>query len=142
MVAHRLVAWCHHPQSLLCRQRGSPVTSVPLSSPVSTHWERRWERKPKKQWVRRLAVRKVGKGDRVQFWDDVWCGEVPLSVIFPKLHNISRNQGVSVVYRTISLMQRWRIMLKGDMLVMANKWMEEVMIKLLQLKLINLPEAF
>ncbi len=49
---------------------------------------------------------------------------------------------LQVVYRTISLMQRWRIMLKGDMLVMANKWMEEVMIKLLQLKLINLPEAF
>uniref|UniRef100_A0A0E0EAA5 Uncharacterized protein n=1 Tax=Oryza meridionalis TaxID=40149 RepID=A0A0E0EAA5_9ORYZ len=47
-----------------------------------------------------------------------------------------------VVYRTISLMQRWRIMLKGDMLVMPNKWMEEVMIKPLHLKLINLPEAF
>lgn len=25
-LAHRLVAWCHHPQSLLRRQRGSPVT--------------------------------------------------------------------------------------------------------------------
>uniref|UniRef100_A0A0E0EAA6 Uncharacterized protein n=1 Tax=Oryza meridionalis TaxID=40149 RepID=A0A0E0EAA6_9ORYZ len=48
----------------------------------------------------------------------------------------------AVVYRTISLMQRWRIMLKGDMLVMPNKWMEEVMIKPLHLKLINLPEAF
>lgn len=57
--------------------------------------------------MRRLAVRKVGKGDRVQFWDDVWCGEVPLSVIFPKLHNISRNQGVSVSEMWLAGGWRW-----------------------------------
>ncbi len=57
--------------------------------------------------MRRLAVRKVGKGDHVQFWDDVWCGEVPLSVIFPKLHNISRNQGVSVSEMWLAGGWRW-----------------------------------
>lgn len=58
------------------------------------------------QWVSKLVVREVGNGNHAQFWDDVWCGAVPLKVLFPKLYSISRKQG-----RTVNGMwseERWK----------------------------------
>jgi hypothetical protein len=31
----------------------------------------------------------VGDGSRVLFWHDVWCGELPLKILFPALFNIA-----------------------------------------------------
>jgi hypothetical protein len=31
----------------------------------------------------------VGNGSRVLFWQDVWCGELPLKTLFPALFNIA-----------------------------------------------------
>lgn len=31
----------------------------------------------------------VGRGDRVQFWKDVWVGETPLEAIFPTMYQLA-----------------------------------------------------
>ena len=31
----------------------------------------------------------LGDGSRVLFWHDVWCGELPLKILFPNLFNIA-----------------------------------------------------
>ena len=32
---------------------------------------------------------KVGVGNRVKFWTDQWCGDLPLHLAFPVLYNIA-----------------------------------------------------
>lgn len=32
---------------------------------------------------------KVGKGDRVLFWHDTWCGSTPLVITFPDLYALA-----------------------------------------------------
>lgn len=49
-----------------------------------------------KDWVNNLVVKKVGNGERVQFWEDVWLGEVPLKTMFPSLYRVSNQQNYSV----------------------------------------------
>ena len=31
----------------------------------------------------------IGDGSRVKFWDDLWCGERPLRVMFPSLYALA-----------------------------------------------------
>jgi len=45
----------------------------------------------------RIIVRyKVGDGSKVLFWHDVWCGELPLKVLFPELFTIGCGKDVWV----------------------------------------------
>ena len=39
---------------------------------------------------------KVGVGDRVKFWKDRWCGDLPLKLAFPILYNFIAYREVSV----------------------------------------------
>ena len=39
---------------------------------------------------------KVGVGDRVKFWTDRWCRDIPLHLAFPALYNFVANRKVSV----------------------------------------------
>ena len=39
---------------------------------------------------------KVGVGDRVKFWTDRWCGDLPLHLAFPVLYNFTVNREASV----------------------------------------------
>ena len=39
---------------------------------------------------------KVGVGDRVKFWTDRWCGDIPLHLAFPTLYNFAANKEASV----------------------------------------------
>lgn len=32
----------------------------------------------------------VGRGFQIRFWDDVWCGEIPLKEAFPLLYRIAQ----------------------------------------------------
>lgn len=32
---------------------------------------------------------KVGREDQVQFWKDIWCGEVSLEVVFPSIFQLA-----------------------------------------------------
>ena len=38
----------------------------------------------------------IGDGLRVKFWQDQWCGEIPLAVNYPKLFRICRDKEASV----------------------------------------------
>ena len=38
----------------------------------------------------------LGDGKRIRFWDDVWCGENPLSVTFPSLYLLVESKGAMV----------------------------------------------
>ena len=40
---------------------------------------------------------KVGMGDRVKFWEDSWCSEVPLCDLFPRLYSPARSREVKVM---------------------------------------------
>ena len=40
---------------------------------------------------------KVGKGDRVRFWEDSWCSEVPLRDLFPRLYSLARSKEAKVM---------------------------------------------
>ena len=31
----------------------------------------------------------VGEGDRIRFWEDIWCGENPLCTSFPTLYAVA-----------------------------------------------------
>jgi hypothetical protein len=37
-----------------------------------------------------------GVGSRIRFWDDVWCGDRPLKVAFPKPFNIASFKEASI----------------------------------------------
>ena len=39
----------------------------------------------------------MGDGNRVKFWQDVWCGDCPLNEVFPELYSIRRSKESSVV---------------------------------------------
>ena len=41
---------------------------------------------------------KVGVGNRVKFWTDRWCGDLPLHLAFPVLYNIATNKAAFVDY--------------------------------------------
>jgi len=38
----------------------------------------------------------LGNGSRIRFWDDVWCGELPLKEAFPVLYDIARDKDADV----------------------------------------------
>ena len=39
---------------------------------------------------------KVGLGNRVKFWIDRWCGDLPLHLAFPVLYNFATNRAASI----------------------------------------------
>ena len=39
---------------------------------------------------------KLGRGDKVKFWEDVWVGNSNLKTMFPRLFSLSLNQGHKV----------------------------------------------
>jgi hypothetical protein len=39
---------------------------------------------------------KVGDGTSVRFWEDIWLGDIPLSLRYPSLYNIVQHKNVLV----------------------------------------------
>ena len=39
---------------------------------------------------------KVGKGTKIRFWKDPWCGEVELARRFPQLFNVAAQRSATV----------------------------------------------
>ena len=38
----------------------------------------------------------LGEGDRIRFWEDIWCGENPLCTSFPTLYVVVASKGAKV----------------------------------------------
>jgi mannosylglycoprotein endo-beta-mannosidase len=70
--------------------------------------------------------RVLGDGCKTRFWEDVWVGEKPLSVLFPRLYNLTFSQGVSVarVFAQDFNCIRFRRCLYGESLEMWNKLLD------------------
>ena len=39
---------------------------------------------------------KIGDGSKARFWEDWWCGEIPLSSSFPSLYRLANSKGAKV----------------------------------------------
>ena len=39
---------------------------------------------------------KVGKGTKIRFWKDTWCGDVELARRFPQLFNVAAQKSATV----------------------------------------------
>ncbi|XP_039070410.1 uncharacterized protein LOC120217325 [Hibiscus syriacus] len=50
---------------------------------------------------------KTGKGNSVQFWNDVWLGEVPPKIQFPRLYVLSSNKSGKVMEFRVSNGASW-----------------------------------
>ncbi|PWA84554.1 RNA-directed DNA polymerase, eukaryota, Reverse transcriptase zinc-binding domain protein [Artemisia annua] len=46
-----------------------------------------------------LCSQKLGNGFSIRFWDDVWCGNLPLKVLFPRVHLLDIDKGCKVANR-------------------------------------------
>nr|GEW51620.1 RNA-directed DNA polymerase, eukaryota [Tanacetum cinerariifolium] len=44
-----------------------------------------------------LCTQKLGNGSSILFWDDAWCGNRPLKVLFPRVHLLDIDKGCQVV---------------------------------------------
>jgi len=47
-------------------------------------------------WFQEEVGWSIGSGDKERFWEDVWLGNVNLKSLFPRLYQISMNQGQKV----------------------------------------------
>jgi len=45
-------------------------------------------------WFQSVIQWKVGSGDKIRFWEDVWLGSNKLSNLFPRLFSLSMDKGV------------------------------------------------
>ena len=39
--------------------------------------------------LKQNCILELGEGNMIRFWEDTWCGELPLCVTFPTLYNIA-----------------------------------------------------
>ncbi|XP_028093546.1 uncharacterized protein LOC114293627 [Camellia sinensis] len=54
-------------------------------------------------WSRHLSVR-VGSGELVRFWEDVWMGQSSFAVDFPHLYKVARSHNSSIASMACSLL--------------------------------------
>jgi len=47
-------------------------------------------------WFQKEVGWKIGSGDKIRFWEDVWVGNSKLKTLFPRLFSLSLNQGHKV----------------------------------------------
>jgi hypothetical protein len=40
-------------------------------------------------WFTNSVRRKIGNGVNTRFWKDKWLGDIPLSILFPRLYSLS-----------------------------------------------------
>jgi hypothetical protein len=47
-------------------------------------------------WLKEVTERKIGNGMLTRFWRDVWIGDSPLCIKFPRLFSLSLQKDVCV----------------------------------------------
>ena len=82
----------------------------------------------------------VGVGDRVKFWTNRWCGDLPLYLSFPVVYGIATNREASVASSLerlgIEARRSWNVRLLRD----PNDWELGVVDELLRTLRSNLPQ--
>ncbi|PWA80668.1 RNA-directed DNA polymerase, eukaryota, Reverse transcriptase zinc-binding domain protein [Artemisia annua] len=46
-----------------------------------------------------FCTRKLGNGVNIRFWDDVWCGTLPLKLVFPRIYMLDTDRNCNVANR-------------------------------------------
>ncbi|GJX88347.1 RNA-directed DNA polymerase, eukaryota, reverse transcriptase zinc-binding domain protein [Tanacetum coccineum] len=57
-----------------------------------------------------LCIRKLGNGVSIRFWDEAWCGSLPLKTLFPRIYMLNIFRDCNIANR-ISL-QDWNYVLR------------------------------
>lgn len=67
-------------------------------------------------WFKRVTHLRVGRGDKVLFWKDSWCGTSPFCQLFPDLYDACLNKNDVVQKHGVwnNGMWRWNIIVDGD----------------------------
>lgn len=47
-------------------------------------------------WFQEGVRRKLGRGNTVKFWEDVWVGNISLNEVFPRLYNMSEDREMMI----------------------------------------------
>ncbi|KAK2354046.1 hypothetical protein QL285_091613 [Trifolium repens] len=58
-------------------------------------------------WFSRAVKKKVGNGRFTKFWSDIWVGDQPLCIRFPRLYGISNQQGECIQNMGVLIDNRW-----------------------------------
>ena len=61
-----------------------------------------------KGWFQEELSWKLGCGDKVKFWEEVWVGSSNLKSLFPRLFSLSLNQGQTVGEVGVWINSDWR----------------------------------
>ncbi|XP_039017176.1 uncharacterized protein LOC120148050 [Hibiscus syriacus] len=57
--------------------------------------------------LRRNTRLKAGNGEAMEFWNDVWLGDVPLKILFPRLYVLSNNKAGKVMEFMVNNTSGW-----------------------------------
>nr|GEX45148.1 RNA-directed DNA polymerase, eukaryota [Tanacetum cinerariifolium] len=71
-----------------------------------------------------LCTRKLGNGSAIRFWDDAWCGNHPLKVLFPRVYLLDIDKGFTVA--SVRHMIDARFL---DVSPTAARWIRDIPIK-------------
>jgi mannosylglycoprotein endo-beta-mannosidase len=101
------------------------LNNVNLSMEVSPYFESLWWKDicslegwvDSTNWLEDVIVRRLGNGMHTQFWKDVWIGDSPLCIRFPRLYSISlqKNEYVEVLLEVDGERRRWNFLWRRNL---------------------------
>ncbi|GJY03288.1 RNA-directed DNA polymerase, eukaryota, reverse transcriptase zinc-binding domain protein [Tanacetum coccineum] len=59
-----------------------------------------------------LCSRKLGNGKSTCFWEDTWCGNIPLKLQFPRIYNLETDRNCLIANRVPLLHSDWSTVLR------------------------------
>ena len=88
-------------------------------------------------WFQKAIIWRIGAGDKVRFWEDVWVDKSNLKTAFPRLYSISLDQGhkVGEVGVWEDSEWQWRLSWKRNRFVWEYQQEEQLLRNLLNVKL-------
>ena len=92
-------------------------------------------------WCWENMAFKVGKGNKIRFWTDPWCGSYVLSQSFPNLFAMATHRNATVeekVRRRLALWKHQYIIPKGGRIILIKSTMTSM--PLYQMSLFRMPK--